>query len=96
MHPPLEGLDTVALAFGKTSDVARDNLYDDLKRKGVMPETTVSRTDSASRSPASSRQPLSWRSSRGSDAEGEVVRFGGGSSWRPERQPPPPTRGWLR
>ena len=33
----LKGLDSIATAFGKTNDEARDNLYDDLKRKGVMP-----------------------------------------------------------
>jgi hypothetical protein len=33
----LNGLDSVAVAFGKTNDEARDNLYEDLKRKGVMP-----------------------------------------------------------
>ena len=33
----LRGLDEVAVAFGRTNDDARNNLYDDLKRKGVMP-----------------------------------------------------------
>lgn len=34
----LSGLDQLAVAFGRTFDEARDNLYEDLKRKGVMPE----------------------------------------------------------
>lgn len=33
----LKGLDLISMAFGKTNDEARDNLYADLKRKGVMP-----------------------------------------------------------
>jgi hypothetical protein len=33
----LEGLDRVAEAFGKTDDEARQALYEQLKRKGVMP-----------------------------------------------------------
>src|SRR4051794_15569230 len=33
----LKGLDSVALAFGRTDDEARSNLYEDLKRQGVMP-----------------------------------------------------------
>jgi hypothetical protein len=37
----LKGLDSVATAFGKTNDEARDNLYDDLKRKGVMPDSAA-------------------------------------------------------
>jgi hypothetical protein len=35
----LRGLDSVGSAFGRTNDDARNNLYEDLKRKGVMPLT---------------------------------------------------------
>lgn len=33
----LKGMDSLATAFGRRSDEARENLYADLKRKGVMP-----------------------------------------------------------
>jgi hypothetical protein len=33
----LKGLDLLSVAYGRTNDEARDNLYADLKRKGVMP-----------------------------------------------------------
>jgi len=33
----LKGLDVLAVAYGKTNDEARTSLYEDLKRKGVMP-----------------------------------------------------------
>lgn len=33
----LQGLELVAIAFGATNDEARESLYADLKRKGVMP-----------------------------------------------------------
>ena len=35
----LEGLEPVAVAHGRTNDEARASLYEDLRRKGVMPET---------------------------------------------------------
>ncbi len=37
----LRGLEQVALAFGRTSDDAWDQLFASLKRKGVMPEGAV-------------------------------------------------------
>jgi hypothetical protein len=33
----LKGLDALTTAFGRTNEEARDVLYDELKRKGVMP-----------------------------------------------------------
>jgi len=33
----LKGFESLALAHGRTNDEARTNLYDDLKRKGIMP-----------------------------------------------------------
>lgn len=33
----LKRLDSIATAFGRTNDEARSALYDDLKRKGIMP-----------------------------------------------------------
>jgi hypothetical protein len=38
----LRGLDLISVACGRTNDEARDNLYEDLKRKGVM---TASETE---------------------------------------------------
>jgi hypothetical protein len=35
----LRGLESVAVAHGTTNDEARESLYEDLKRKGVMPDT---------------------------------------------------------
>jgi hypothetical protein len=36
-----EGLEQVALAYGKTSDDAWDLLFESLKRKGVMPQGAI-------------------------------------------------------
>lgn len=33
----LRGLDLISVAYGRTNDDARNNLYADLKRKGIMP-----------------------------------------------------------
>jgi hypothetical protein len=35
----LKGLDQVAVAYGKKDEEAREALYRDLKRKGVMPDS---------------------------------------------------------
>ena len=35
----LRGLESVAVAHGPTNEEARASLYEDLKRKGVMPDT---------------------------------------------------------
>lgn len=35
----LKGLDSLATAHGKTNEEARESLYADLRRKGVMPES---------------------------------------------------------
>jgi hypothetical protein len=37
----LRGLDLLPVAYGRTNDDARENLYEDLKRKGVMPPTEI-------------------------------------------------------
>jgi hypothetical protein len=35
----LRGLESVAVSHGRTNDQARESLYEDLRRKGVMPDT---------------------------------------------------------
>lgn len=36
-----KGLDLIATAFGRTDEIARENLYADLIRKGVKPDDEV-------------------------------------------------------